>query len=154
MPFPPGPGSKSLRIGRHSQSNGIYFITLTTDQRLPWFTEFDLACNVARALHEKPLILNSETLCWVVMPDHVHILLQLREASLHDAIHRFKGRSALRLNSAIGRKGRFWQPGFYDHALRKEDDMLGIARYIIANPIRAGLSRKYGSYPFWDAKWV
>lgn len=43
---------------------------------------------------------------------------------------------------------------FYDHALREEDDLKGIARYIVANQIRAGLVEKIGDYPHWDAVWL
>ena len=47
-----------------------------------------------------------------------------------------------------------WQDGFHDHALRKEDDLIDVARYIVANPVRAGLVRKVGDYSLWDAKWL
>ena len=38
--------------------------------------------------------------------------------------------------------------------LRKEEDILEIARYIVANPLRAGLVKKLNDYPLWDAIWV
>ena len=47
-----------------------------------------------------------------------------------------------------------WQQGFHDRALRREDDLVKVARYVVANPLRAGLVRKYGDYPLWDAIWV
>ncbi|MGB7814803.1 MAG: hypothetical protein WBL28_00460 [Methylotenera sp.] len=47
-----------------------------------------------------------------------------------------------------------WQPGFYDHAIRKDEDIVAIARYIIANPIRAGLVKRVGDHPHWDAVWL
>ena len=49
---------------------------------------------------------------------------------------------------------RISQAGYYDHALRQEEDMQKIARYIVANPIRAGLVNKVGDYPHWDAIWL
>ncbi|MEW2970339.1 transposase, partial [Pseudomonas aeruginosa] len=39
-------------------------------------------------------------------------------------------------------------------ALRKDEDVRVAARYIIANPIRAGLVRKAGEYPHWDCVWL
>ena len=42
----------------------------------------------------------------------------------------------------------------YDHALRKDEDVKKIARYIIANPLRAGLVEKIEDYPYWDAVWL
>lgn len=49
---------------------------------------------------------------------------------------------------------RLWQPGFHDRVLRAEDDLVAVARYVVANPIRAGLSRSFGGYPFRDAVWI
>ena len=49
---------------------------------------------------------------------------------------------------------RIWQRGFHDRALRQDDNVRDIARYIIANPLRAGLSKSIGEYPHWDAIWL
>ena len=49
---------------------------------------------------------------------------------------------------------RAWQPGFHDHAVRAEEDLASVARYIVANPLRAGLRGKIGDYPFWNAIWL
>lgn len=47
-----------------------------------------------------------------------------------------------------------WAPGFHDHALRREESIVDAARYIVLNPVRAGLVRCAGDYPFWDAVWL
>jgi REP element-mobilizing transposase RayT len=46
------------------------------------------------------------------------------------------------------------QRAFYDHALRQDEDVQGVARYIVANPLRAGLVENIGDYPLWDAIWL
>jgi putative transposase len=38
--------------------------------------------------------------------------------------------------------------------VRKEDDLVGLARYLVANPLRAGLVQRIGEYPHWDAVWL
>ena len=89
------------------------------------------------------------------MPDHVHWLFQLGEAgTLSSVVKGFKARSAQRVNGYLDRQGALWQKGFYDHAVRKEEDIRGIARYIVANPLRAGLVENIGDYPLWDAIWL
>jgi len=89
------------------------------------------------------------------MPDHVHLLFQLNESiSLSKLINLFKGRTARILNKDINRKGKFWQSAYYDHALRKNEDIKNIARYIIANPLRANLVEKVEAYSHWDAAWL
>ncbi len=47
-----------------------------------------------------------------------------------------------------------WAPGFHDHSLRHEESLVDCARYIVLNPVRAGLVRRCGDYPFWDAIWL
>ena len=65
-----------------------------------------------------------------------------------------KSSSSRTLNRAMGRSGRIWTAGFHDHALRKEEDVKRVARYVIANPLRAGLVEQIGDYPLWDAIWL
>jgi hypothetical protein len=47
-----------------------------------------------------------------------------------------------------------WQAGFHDRAMRKEENLQAFARYIVANPVRAGLVNRVGDYPHWDAMWL
>ena len=44
-----------------------------------------------------------------------------------------------------------WQGGFFDHILREEEDRDKLVRYILANPIRAGLVMDVREYPFWGS---
>jgi len=147
-------GQSALRKGRYSQQGGIYFVTVVTHQRIPWFQVFDFAVIMCRYISQPFGVGDAANLCWVVMPDHVHLLLQLGEAPLDRIVQRMKSASARNLNREIGRRGRFWQPAYYDHALRKEEDLRGVARYIVANPLRKGLAKRAGDYPFWNATWL
>jgi len=89
------------------------------------------------------------------MPDHLHWLVQLKAlGSLARSVNNVKAHSAWRINSRYGRKGRVWKKGFYDRAMRRDEDVVATARYIIANPVRAGIVARVGDYPFWDAIWV
>ena len=47
-----------------------------------------------------------------------------------------------------------WQAGFHDRALRAEVDVRAAARYLVANPLRAGLVVSVGDYPYWNAIWL
>jgi REP element-mobilizing transposase RayT len=89
------------------------------------------------------------------MPDHLHWLLQLhRGKTLSAIVNDVKAHSARRINQLLGRRGRVRQKGFHDHALRKDEDVVATARYILRNPLRAGIARRLGDYPLWDAKWI
>ena len=43
--------------------------------------------------------------------------------------------------------------GFHDRAIRREEDLQTVARYVIENPIRAGLADTLEAYPFWGCAW-
>lgn len=88
------------------------------------------------------------------MPDHFHWLLQLTGMNLSGVIGATKARCAQRINAATGASGPLWQGGFHDRAIRDNQDLLPVARYIIANPLRAGLVTRIGDYPLWDAAWL
>ena len=142
--------------GRYSEWQRAYFITTVMAERERCcFADFLCArCVVSemRALHEEEAV---HSLAWVVMPDHVHWLFQLGEhLDLPTTIKRFKARSARRVNTYLNRQGALWQKAYYDHAVREEEDVRDIARYIVANPLRAGLVKHVGDYPLWDAVWL
>lgn len=89
------------------------------------------------------------------MPDHLHWLFQMGEAApLERVVKALKARSARRINQQLNRRGPLWQKAYYDHALRQDEDVRQIARYICANPLRAGLTQVVGDYPHWDAIWL
>lgn len=144
-----------LRKGRYSEQGQIYFVTMVTLDRKPHFSNLYLA---RKAIQQISLLHNEEKLysyAWVVMPDHMHWLFQLgNEQSLSKIINLFKGRTARILNKEINKKGKFWQSAYYDRAIRKDEDIKQVARYIIANPLRAGLVERLADYPHWDADWL
>ena len=147
-----GPGSRRLRVGRWSQPGGIYLITTTTVGRRPFFGDWQCGREVARVIGREPA---AATYCFVVMPDHLHWLLQLQgPASLSRLVGRVKSISARAVNRYRGAQGLVWQNGFHDRAVRREQDVKAIARYVVANPVRAGLVASLRDYPLWDAVWV
>lgn len=145
-----------LRKGRFSEQRRAYFITTVLHEReRRYFADFFCArCVVKemRVLHDAAAV---NSLAWVVMPDHIHWLFQLGDSmGLSAVVKRFKACSAHQVNRYLGRQGAVWQKGFYDHALREGEALQDIARYIVANPLRAGLVAHIGDYPLWDAVWL
>jgi len=148
------PASHRLRIGRYAEPDRIYLLTSNTCQRKPFFRDFALGRLVANqfVFAQKQGHVNS--LAWVVMPDHFHWLVELKRGSLGELMQRTKSFSTKAVNQSTGRKINLWQKGFYDQALRQEDDLVKMARYVVANPLRAGLVEKLSDYPLWDAIWA
>ena len=152
--MPDLPASNRLRIGRYTESNRIYLLTTNTHDRKPIFKDFTLGrvvVNQFRCAQDQGI---ANSLAWVVMPDHFHWLVELQQGSLGDLIQKTKSLSTKAVNQFTGRKVNLWQKGFHDRALRREEDLVKVARYVVANPLRAGLVEKLGDYPLWDAIWV
>ncbi|MGY2138324.1 REP-associated tyrosine transposase [Pseudomonas reactans] len=148
------PASHRLRIGRFSEPNRTYLITTNTHERLPIFSDFNLGRLVVGQFRLAQYQGRVNSLAWVIMPDHFHWIIELQRGSLADLMRQVKSKSTRSVNGASGRKGRLWQESFHDRALRKEDDLVKMARYVVANPLRAGLVDKIGDYPLWDAIWI
>ena len=142
-----------LRKGRMSLPNHIYHITTTTFARKPVFKDLFLAREVVKCLYHPQR--TAETLAYVVMPDHLHWLLALGEqGDMSSEVRIVKSFTTHRVNEIKGEYGSIWQPGYYDHAIRKDEDLRRVARYIVANPIRAGIADDIGQYSLWDAVWL
>jgi REP element-mobilizing transposase RayT len=130
----PAPHSRKLRIGRYSEAGRIYLITTVTAARRPVFEDFTNARKLIQLLREIEQHELAETLAFVVMPDHLHWLMALGKLrELSSVVGTLKSLSTRRLCGPV------WQPGFHDHAVRKNEDLPALARYIVANPLRAGL---------------
>jgi len=151
----PGTGQANLRKGRCSVKNQAYMVTWVTLGRTPTFLNFEAARVMINTLRFADEAQWSHTYAYVLMPDHVHWLFQLTgEKSLSSLIGGIKQHASRRLGELSLAPGRLWQKGFYDHAIRQDEDLVELSRYIVANPLRAGLCSDIGEYPHWDAVWM
>jgi putative transposase len=142
-----------LRLGRYSRIGQTYLLTSVTQGRRRDFEDAAAAhvvMDVVRRIDAEGL---THSLAYVVMPDHIHWLVELRAFSLDFIMQRFKSSSALRINRMLGRSGRFWQSSYHDHAIRSDESLFRHAMYVVGNPIRAGLSTQLGEYPHAWCRW-
>ncbi len=146
--------SSDLRAGRFSQTGQLYLVTATTIAREPVFAQWSFGRLLVKELKHAQERGQVHSLAWVVMPDHLHWLFELRTGSLAEIMQRVKSKTAKAVNKACGRQGTLWQDGYHDKAVRREQDLVHFARYIVANPVRAGLVKSVRDYPLWDAVWV
>ena len=85
---------------------------------------------------------------YCVMPDHLHALVEgaTATADFRWFVNRFKQATGFEFQQASGIK--LWQEGYYDHVLREDESMIGVAAYILHNPVRAGLCASVRDYPY------
>jgi putative transposase len=151
----PQPHSNALRTGRASLAQHVYLVTTSTNERRPIFADFGLGRHLVSALRWSDAQDRTRTWSYVVMPDHLHWLFELTgQVELQRVIATVKRHSARQINKHLGRRGAIWQPGYHDHCVRREEDLRAIARYVVMNPVRAGLVSSVRAYSLWDARWL
>ena len=148
------PGSAALRRFRLSRDGQIYLVTFVTRERRALFAEPDVASACVAAIVDERTWQRSRLLAWVLMPDHWHGLIELggREG-LSRLVRGLKCCSSRRVRADFPGIGAVWDRGFHDRAVRRDDDVRDMARYIVLNPVRARLVRRVRDYPYWGAVW-
>jgi len=122
-----------------------YYTTFTTWKRIPTFADPAIAMAACRVILRYRNEGRYYLYAYVVMPDHVHILLKLRTGALFTIVATIKAtikhdvRHLAKLN---------WQPGFHDRIKRDYEESGDFVRYTLNNPVRAGLCKDPSEYPF------
>ena len=141
MPF-----RKSPRLPAFQYSGPYaYSVTILTARRRPVFRDSDLvgACVHHLGISAGKYGFTIRAYCF--MPDHLHLLLTGDEwSSLPDFARHFKQLTGYAYSRGTGRK--LWQTSYWDHVLRAEEDVEGVARYVWGNPVRAGIVADYRAY--------
>ena len=129
-------------LRRFQQSAQSHFVTFTCYHRRQGFDSpvvYDLFVEVLEDMRCR------FALCiygYVVMPEHVHLLVnEPPRGLLADAIHYLKLSFAKRLGAGV-----FWQKRYYDRNIRNEPEFTEKLRYIHLNPVKRGLVREPGEW--------
>ena len=129
-----------------------YFLTFCTADRRRVFVSHDVCDDVLRQILRTASDFDVVVNVHCLMPDHVHLLVEggSDKADVSKFVHQAKQRTGFGFAQRHGT--RLWQPSFYDHVLRDDEAALSVARYIIENPVRAGLVESPRDYPFLGAR--
>jgi putative transposase len=148
---------RSIRLkGWDYRTPGFYFVTVCTYQRQHLFEDRalkDVAEVTWRLIPEQRHASHVRLDEWIVMPNHLHGLLELGPLkkdevqpisikgapprSLPSVVGTFKSMAARRINNLRRTRGQMvWQRGYYERIVRNERELNAIRRYIRANPAR------------------
>ncbi len=86
-----------------------------------------------------------------VMPNHVHVVVGVGMLPLGSIVRMWKGTTARRINQHLGRFGPLWGREYYDRFIRDEPHGIAAIRYVVNNPVRAGLVAQWRD---WAGTWV
>ena len=153
---------RSIRLAGYDYTRpGAYFVTICSYRKQHIFSKVandsvDLSPigEIVEEELERTPVLRSDTKIdrYVIMPNHVHVIIQFLDSSMHVGAHRdaplhrparslgaivgqFKGSVTLRVRKYFRDPDyRVWQRNYYEHVIRDEDDLARIRRYIHINP--------------------
>lgn len=117
-----------------------------------WLENPNIAASVAGVLLYGEMVRRSYDLfAWVVMPNHVHVVLKPNE-KLPEIMRWMKSATAGRANRLAGRKGQaFWQREYFDRWIRTGKALASVIAYVEANPVNAGLVSCAEDWPWSSA---
>jgi len=144
---------KSIRLERtiYEEQGRIFSITICAFNNKQIFLNKNLADAVWSAVKNGIFSTETDLMAVCLMPNHLHLLVGVKNKNLIDIISQWK-RFTQKIALSINYKDKLWQRSFYDHALRKDEQINIVARYIYENPMRAGLVAEDGEYPYrWHA---
>jgi putative transposase len=93
-----------------------------------------------------------DLLAWVVMPNHVHLLVKVGNTSLSKIVKELKRYTAREANKILRREGAFWAEDYFDTYMRDPEHELKTRRYIENNPVKALLVREPKEWPWSSAR--
>ena len=129
----------------------VYFLTICCYDNGKYFINKNVVFNILNSLNNISSEMNYSIITYCFMPDHLHILTSGDERiNLIKFVKQFKQITGYNFKKDTGRS--LWQKSFYDHVVRKEEDLNSIAEYIFNNPVRKGLVEDYDDYPFLGPK--
>ena len=146
---------KNIRLAKeiYANPNQIFSIIICVKDRRPIFKNSEWAKETITALKTGPFGKDIKCYSYCLMPDHLHLQLSPKDGNLVDLINGWKSYTANLLNK-MGYEGACWQRSFYDHALRRDEDIQTVAEYIVNNPVRKGLVKNWKEYPYSWHKWM
>ncbi len=114
-----------------------------------WLRQPPVAALVQQALHHyngRAYLL----VCYCLMANHVHLVVTLPDEAppLARTLQSIKSYTARQANILLNRQGQFWQRESYDHTIRDTAEMERIIHYVLENPVKAGLTNDWQSWPY------
>jgi REP element-mobilizing transposase RayT len=89
---------------------------------------------------------HSKTQACCLMPDHLHWLIS-DASSMKQLVHSFKSYSTYAART-LGHHSKVWQRSYWDHVVRRDEDLREIVEYIVHNPVRRGMVDNFRQYPY------
>ena len=145
------PKRKSPRLKDYDYAtpNAVFFLTSRARLGRQVFKEPDFNFTCINYVKEERTRLSHAVYVYCLMPEHLHLLSSPLESGI--PVTQYMGGLVSKITCLswnYGYSGKLIQRSFYDHVIRKEEDLRRIAGYILNNPVRRGLVQRWEDYPY------
>src|SRR3954452_9272836 len=124
-----------------------YFVTTCTAFRRRHFSDLDLGRVTATQILQSAGHHDFDVIAYCLMPDHVHLLLASKSESADLARFVKYAKQITGFRYRQSNHQPLWQRGYHERILRNEEATFGVAKYILENPVRGGLTKALGEWP-------
>jgi len=125
-----------------------YSLTICTKERKQLFTNAETVEATLTTIRRSAAAHDFAVLAYCFMPDHLHLIVGglTDSADLQKFVANWKQLSGFAHKQRTGE--HLWQPSYFDHVLRDEEETGRAVRYVLENPIRRGMVTEFSHYPF------
>jgi phosphoribosylanthranilate isomerase len=137
-----------VKLPRYNEESECHFITSVTRERKPIFHDannIEILIETIRFYQERG---DLHVLGYVVMPDHVHLMLIPQKGTISDVMRNIKAYSATTIRQRAQIDSDIWQDSFYDHIITGRRDFESKLNYIHKNPLRSKIVDRLDYYPY------
>jgi putative transposase len=127
------------RPPREVVPGGVFHIGSRGNNRQPLYWADDDRSDFLALLGEVAGRWEWIVLTYCLMPNHFHLVLQVPECGLSEGMQYLNGSYARRTNGRYGRTGHLFRNRFWSKPIDGEEQLLATIRYVVLNPVRAGL---------------
>lgn len=128
--------------------DGTYHVTARGNNSEATFREDHDRSEYLRLLGSACAITEVELLAYVLMDNHVHLVVHTSAPNLHEMMHRLQRPYAREFNRRYHRVNHLFGDRYYSRPIVDDVQLLEATRYVHANPVRAGLVQHPGDYPW------
>lgn len=147
-------------VRRHFDFSGYCFITISTHNRKRVLTKPKVLNALRAAIKQTAITHPFKIQAWVVMPDHMHLLVGADDSGFDIRVRKIKAlttralpeygykKTQLNLVRHKRRQGSLWHNRFYDHMIRNEKELYMYSLYCCFNPVKHGYVKNAIDWPY------
>jgi REP element-mobilizing transposase RayT len=137
--------SRPLRL---DHAGALWHVTSRGNERREVFRDDEDRREFLRLLGRTVELFGWRVHAWVLMGNHYHLLAGTPEATLSRGMRQLNGDYAQHFNRRHGRDGHVFQGRYKAILVQRESHLLEVARYVVRNPVRAGVVKSAGDWPW------